>query len=348
MKKIFLISIFVLLSITQSSFSQTDLTGYWQGNLDLGFKKLRMLVWIAKDTDSRKGILRNLDQYSQPVPIDSITLDGSTVKFVIGITNADYEGEISPEGDSINGTYSQSSKQRFPLTLHRVTRATALKDGSPHSVQFIEVDKDVKLEVLDWGGSGKALVLLAGLGYDAHVYDRIAPRLAENYHVYGITRRGFGYSSVPSSGYSADRLGDDVLAIINTLKLDRPVLAGHSLAGEELSNVGCRYPEKVSGLIYLDAQYTYQMGLKDGPQNLPEPQASIVNELASMLDNYTKIKIPVLGIYHKNNKVAGKTLKKKFAPSARIVILPTSDHFIFISNEDDVMREMIDFINSLP
>ena len=68
-------------------------------------------------------------------------------------------------------------------------------DPSPHTVQFVTVDKDVKLEVLDWGGSGRPLVLLAGLGNTAHVFDDFAPKLTSQYHVYGITRRGFGASS---------------------------------------------------------------------------------------------------------------------------------------------------------
>ena len=137
------------------------------------------------------------------------------------------------------------------------------RDPSPHSVQFVTVDEKVQLEVLDWGGGnpgkapGKSVVLLAGLGNTAHVFDDFAPKLTAAYHVYGITRRGYGASSAPEAGYSADRLGDDVLAVIDALKLDRPVLAGNSLAGEELSSVGSRHPEKVAGLIYLDAAYSY-------------------------------------------------------------------------------------------
>jgi non-heme chloroperoxidase len=133
-------------------------------------------------------------------------------------------------------------------------------DPSPHTVQFITVDKDVKLEVLDWGGSGRPLVFLAGLGDTAHVFDDFAPKLTSNYHVYGITRRGYGASSVPAVGgaaYTADRLGDDVLAVLDALKIERPVLVGHSIAGEELSSVGTRHPERVAGLVYLDAGYGY-------------------------------------------------------------------------------------------
>jgi non-heme chloroperoxidase len=131
------------------------------------------------------------------------------------------------------------------------------RDPSSHIVQFVTVDKDVKLEVLDWGGSGRPLVLLAGEGGSAHVFDDFASKLTAGFHVYGITRRGYGASSAPTSGYTADRLGDDVLAVVDALKLERPVLVGHSIAGEELSSVGSRHPERVAGLIYLDAAYTY-------------------------------------------------------------------------------------------
>jgi pimeloyl-ACP methyl ester carboxylesterase len=133
----------------------------------------------------------------------------------------------------------------------------AWKDPSPHTPQFVTVEENVRLEVLDWGGSGRPVVFLAGLGNTAHVFDDFAPKLTDRYHVYGITRRGFGASSAPDAGYGADRLADDVLAVIDSLKIEKPVLAGHSLGGEELSSIGNRHPERVAGLIYLDAGYSY-------------------------------------------------------------------------------------------
>jgi pimeloyl-ACP methyl ester carboxylesterase len=124
-------------------------------------------------------------------------------------------------------------------------------------VRFVTVDHDVKLEVLDFGGTGRPVVLLTGFGANAHTYDKFAPELVPQYHVYAITRRGFGASSAPATGYSADRLGDDVLEVLDQLKINRPVLVGHSLGGEELSSIGSRRPEKVAGLVYLDAAYGY-------------------------------------------------------------------------------------------
>ena len=52
------------------------------------------------------------------------------------------------------------------------------KDLSPHSTRFVTVEKGVRLEVLDWGGSGRPLVLLAGGGDTAHVFDDFAPKLS--------------------------------------------------------------------------------------------------------------------------------------------------------------------------
>jgi len=348
-------------------------------------------------------------------------------------------------------------------------QTTPWQDPSPHAIQFVTVDDNVKLEVLDWGGSGRPLVLLSGLGNTAHVFDEFAPKLTSDYHVYGITRRGFGASSVPFTGYSADRLGDDVLAILDALKLDRPVLVGHSIAGEELSSIGTHHSKRVAGLIYLDAAYWYafydrsrgnlnidlqellrklnQLQPGRGPsdmkplvqellqtslpefekdlkdlrpdlQNEPQPPAPTADDRKSFLawrawvnrvygialpeaelrqqresepgghvgeerakattrqaiiegeEKYTDLRLPILAIvafphdpgpFASNNPVARAAFEaieaafdepqvKAFesgVPSARVVRLPRANHYVFISNESDVLREMRTFLAAL-
>jgi hypothetical protein len=108
------------------------------------------------------------------------------------------------------------------------SQASALwRDPSSHVVRLVTVERGVRLEVLDWGGSGKPVVLLAGGGNTAHVFDEFAPKLAANHHVYGITRRGFGASGFSTSDNAIDRLRDDVLAVIGAFKLKKPMLVGH-------------------------------------------------------------------------------------------------------------------------
>ena len=83
----------------------------------------------------------------------------------------------------------------------RTIKPAACADHTPHKVRFVKVAPGVELEVLDWGGTGKAMVLLTGLGDNAHVYDQFAFQFTDYFHVIGITRRGFLPSSQPRNGY---------------------------------------------------------------------------------------------------------------------------------------------------
>ncbi len=65
-------------------------------------------------------------------------------------------------------------------------------------VRFVTVEPGVRLEVMDWGGTGRPVVLLAGLGGTLQTYDGFAPQLTGRYHVYGITRRGYPPPSIPA------------------------------------------------------------------------------------------------------------------------------------------------------
>jgi non-heme chloroperoxidase len=82
----------------------------------------------------------------------------------------------------------------LPLILLATLTLAQDTENPPPRIQFVEVQPGVRLEVVDWGGKGRPVVLLAGLGDTAHVFDKFAPKLADAWHVYGITRRGFGAS----------------------------------------------------------------------------------------------------------------------------------------------------------
>lgn len=141
-----------------------------------------------------------------------------------------------------------------------VAQTPPAPDATPHAVQFVAVESGVQVEVLDWGGTGHPIILIPGLSSTAHVFDKFAPKLTDKYHVYGITRRGWGESGKPdptAANYSASRLGLDVIAVIDALKIEQPILVGWSFGGEELSAVATRDPSKIAGLIYLDAAYSY-------------------------------------------------------------------------------------------
>jgi non-heme chloroperoxidase len=130
--------------------------------------------------------------------------------------------------------------------------ANSWRDPSPHRVEFVTVDDGVRLEVLDWGGTGRPIVLLAGY-LTAHAFDDFAPKLSQIGHVYGITRRGFGASSRPESGYTSRCLAEDVLRVLDALKLSKPVLMGHSFGGQDETILAQEHPERIAGLVYLNS-----------------------------------------------------------------------------------------------
>lgn len=408
-----------------------EITGTWQGTLG-GEKKLRVVIQIEKSSEGTlTGRGYSIDQSPDPAPLTAISYTGSKLKFTADTFHASYEGTMSSDGKTITGNLTQDKVNS--LNFERATEATAWKlDPSPHQVQTIAVEKDVKLEVLDWGGTGRPLVLLTGLGNNAHVFDKFAPKLTDKYHVYGITRRGFGASSKPSpetANYTADRLGEDVLAVIDALHLDRPVVAGHSVAGEELSYIGSRHPEKVAGLIYLDAGYPYalydevngslmldskdlqeslgrlQPGKMSGDQRkfMDDLQASLVRvekEIAQqqeetkdmppppppaanmpsvglaimggtqrfrtisapalvifadpkdfskwpMLKDNPKARAAMIASNNRNTEQQAVAFERQ-VPSAHVVRIANADHYVFLSNEADVLREMDAFIATLP
>ena len=303
------------------------------------------------------------------------------------------------------------------------------KDSSPHTTRFVTVEKGVQLEVLDWGGSGTSVILLAGGGNTAHVFDDFAPKLTARYHVYGITRRGFGVSGYSATDHPADRLGDDVMAVMDALNLKRPILVGHSIAGVELSSVANRQPNRVAGLIYLDAAYSYafdngkgasimEIQKLQGPQPPPPGQTDLASfsalqkyyervngflfpeaELRAQREStpeggvgrqrdlpgtalfmplmtgtkkYTAIPVPALvifanphsqGAWVDENKdpsvqIAARTYSTALevlterqeksiengVPTAHVITLPGANHYVFLSNESEVLKDIDAFL----
>ncbi|MDQ3022022.1 MAG: alpha/beta hydrolase [Bacteroidota bacterium] len=151
-------------------------------------------------------------------------------------------------------------------------------DQSDHKVSFIEVEKGIKLEVLDWGGSGEYLVMLTGLGDNAHVFDHFAYQFTDLFHVIGITRRGFGMSDKPDTGYSEERRVHDILSILDNLGIQSAIFAGHSIAGGELSQLGIFHKDRVKKLIYMDAAPDFgQHKFLDQPPGVEYTQEDLVS-----------------------------------------------------------------------
>ena len=203
-------------------------------------------------------------------------------------------------------------------------------DRSPHKSEFVTAN-GIKMNYLDWGGTGDVIIMLAGFGNDAHVFDEIAPSFTDKYHVIGLTRRGFGETARPAAGYETVTRVEDIRAFMDAQKILRAHLAGHSLAGDEMTLFANMYPQRVIKMVYLDAAYDRTKNfscVNDQPggglppafmrivgeaMNCPGwekivgpdiPPADMLNVQVSTMKaamqfhpDYTKIKAPSLAIY---------------------------------------------------
>lgn len=125
---------------------------------------------------------------------------------------------------------------------------------STRKSDFIYVN-GVNLHYLDWGGDGDFLLFLPGLGNTAYVFDRIARRFTDKFHVLALTRRGHGDSDFPETGYDLETLTEDLKQFLDNRKIENVILVGSSMAHVEICHFSALYPERVIKIIYLDAAY---------------------------------------------------------------------------------------------
>jgi pimeloyl-ACP methyl ester carboxylesterase len=126
-------------------------------------------------------------------------------------------------------------------------------DPAAHKDDFARVN-GVRLNYLDWGGSGPALIFLHGAGQNPHYFDDLAPAFVDRFRVVAYARRGHGRSDAKPP-YDTATLTDDLRGLMDTLGISRTHLAGHSMGGNEITRLAVTHPERVDRIVYLDAAY---------------------------------------------------------------------------------------------
>jgi uncharacterized protein (TIGR03435 family) len=111
---------------------EKDITGTWQGTLDVQGTKVRIVFKISKD-DVLKGMFYQIDQKVQ-VPVSTVTRQGGAVKIEIAAAGVTYEGKLSPESNLLDGNWKQAGMS-LPLKLEHVTESAAWAIPEPAKKQ---------------------------------------------------------------------------------------------------------------------------------------------------------------------------------------------------------------------
>ena len=111
----------------------------------------------------------------------------------------------------------------------------------------------ITLHVVDWPGERPPIVGIHGSTGHAYGLTAIGERLAPDLRFLAVDLRGHGFSDKPPSGYGIDEHVGDLLELIDTLELEKPVLLGHSVGGAVATFAAAAAGDRISGLVLMDA-----------------------------------------------------------------------------------------------
>jgi pimeloyl-ACP methyl ester carboxylesterase len=232
--------------------------GDWQGILAAGGSNLRLAVHIKRaEGGLLTGTFDSVDQAAMGLRIDSVTVNGTTVRLDMKAPLARYEGTISGDGSKIDGTWMQGGAT-LPLTLTRGAPAPLKRPQEP-TRPYPYTDENVsyqnKAAAIALAGTltlprsaapAPAVILISGSGpedRDESVFGHkpfliLADHLTRNgIAVLRVDDRGVGGSSGKTSAATSEDFAGDVLAGIEYLKTRKEIdpkrigLVGHSEGG---------------------------------------------------------------------------------------------------------------------
>src|SRR5688572_15640361 len=140
------------------------------------------------------------------------------------------------------------------------------------------------LFVYDNGTDGVPVVFLHSFGGSTRHWEKQLEHVGENNRVIAFDFRGHGKSQMPSDdNYAAEAIADDVSSVVDSLKLDRFVLVGHSMGGVAAITYAGSHPQRVVGLVLVGT-----------PGKIPPEQSKLIIEslespaYQQVMDDYMK------------------------------------------------------------
>jgi len=131
--------------------------------------------------------------------------------------------------------------------------ASAEKEAEPAIIVDTAISSDgipISYEVR--GRGEPALIFVHGWCCDRSYWNNQLPYFAQRYKVVSIDLAGHGESGLDRKEWTMGRFGEDIVAVVRKLGLDKIVLVGHSMGGPVILEAGRRLPEGVIGLVVVD------------------------------------------------------------------------------------------------
>ena len=166
--------------------------------------------------------------------------------------------------------------------------------GSSTKDCFFKSSDGIRLHYVEAGKGDRTLVFVPGWMMPASVFDAQVNELSKRHRVVAFDPRSQGKSEVFNGSHSPERRSKDLHELLQTVKAEKPILAGWSLGVMEVLDYLARYkPGNLGGLVLIDN--SIGEGGSPGAKPSPAPQkpapvpAPDPEERAAYLKRYTRI-----------------------------------------------------------
>src|SRR3954468_10571235 len=104
-------------------------------------------------------------------------------------------------------------------------------------------------------GPGPVVVLIHGFPLDLSMWDSQRTTIGSMYRVIAPDLRGHGRSAAPEGIYPIDDMADDVVEMLDALRIGEPVVVGGlSMGGYVALSLAARYPKRLRGLMLINTR----------------------------------------------------------------------------------------------
>jgi hypothetical protein len=131
-----------------------NVVGSWQGTLDAGTARLRIVFNIARAADGGlTATMDSPDQGARGIPVDAVTVTGTSLTIEMKHINGAYNGILDASGNAVAGQWTQGP-QSLPLNLVRSSGADAAASGEALSGADLAASKEVAEKIAGtWNGA---------------------------------------------------------------------------------------------------------------------------------------------------------------------------------------------------
>jgi pimeloyl-ACP methyl ester carboxylesterase len=142
----------------------------------------------------------------------------------------------------------------------------------------------VQIRVHHLGGDGPPLLCVHATGFHGRIWEPFVPLLREHFSVISLDQRGHGDSDKPDRGYHWERFGDDALAVVDHLGLERAAALGHSAGAAALIFAETNRPGTFSRLVLMDPT-TLPASFRQLTAHLENPMAAQARKRRAVWDS---------------------------------------------------------------